>query len=106
MSPTLTQAFPGLRTSRATHMRNQLPPIVDVVMIVADGFSLRKIPGFDGATPPAALQPPTSATFTDSRRLDEDIAAFEGWLIENDIRFRTFRTAVLIRGAKWSNTEF
>ena len=99
----------GLAGFRRNYMRNQLPPIVDVVMIVADAHSLQRF-DMNGTEPPNEIRLTDTGgnplSFTNSTQLDDEIAAFEAKLIENNIRFRTFRTAVLIRGAKWSNTDF
>lgn len=82
-------------------MRNQAPPIVDVVMVTVDRQSLAR---FDqtSATPPAPLLVP-GGYFTDSSRLEDDLAAYAGQLAEANIRFRIFRTSVAIKGAKWAN---
>lgn len=87
--------------ARAGMMRNQVPPIVDVAMVSVDRQSLAR---FDQSsdTPPEPLQVP-AGLFTDSAKLDDDLAAYARQLSAANIRFRIFRTSVAIKGAKWSN---
>jgi uncharacterized protein (TIGR02599 family) len=91
----------GSQVTRPELMRNQVPPIVDVVMVSVDRRSLSR---FDqtSASPPAELQVP-STLFTDSRNLESDLAQYSSQLSNAKIRHRIFRTAVEIQGAKWSN---
>lgn len=90
-------------TVRAELMRNQIPPIVDVAMVSVDRRSLAR---FDqsSATPPAELQVPATL-FTDSSKLDADLATYSKQLTDASIRHRIFRTSVEIQGAKWSNSN-
>jgi uncharacterized protein (TIGR02599 family) len=82
-------------------MRNQLPPIVDVAMVCVDRRYVARL-GNSSSTPPAELKVP-STLFTDSSRLDADLAAYSQQLSNANIRHRVFRSAVEIQGAKWSN---
>lgn len=86
---------------RADLMRNQVPPMVDVAMVCVDRRSLAR---FDpnASTPPDKLQVP-AGLFTDSAKLDQDLATYGKQLSDAHIRYRVFRTAVEIQGAKWSN---
>ncbi len=88
-------------STRISLMRNQVPPVVDVVMVSVDRQSLAR---FDqtGSSPPAPLQVP-AGLFSDSAKLEDDLAAYGRQLSEANIRFRIFRTSVEIKGAKWSN---
>jgi uncharacterized protein (TIGR02599 family) len=87
--------------ARASLMRNQVPPIADVVMISVDRRSLSR---FDQASdnPPTQLQVP-AGLFTDSAKLDADLTAYGKQLSDAGILYRVFRTSVEIQGAKWSN---
>jgi uncharacterized protein (TIGR02599 family) len=91
----------GSTITRPELMRNQVPPIVDVAMVSVDRRSLAR---FDqsGANPPAELQVP-GTLFTDSSKLEADLAAFSTQLSNAKIRHRVFRTSVEIQGSKWSN---
>jgi len=86
---------------RAEIMRNQVPQIVDLVMVSVDPRSLER---FDlaSATPPAALLVP-SDLFIDSSRLEADLEKYARQLSDARIRFRIFRSSVQIAGARWSN---
>lgn len=91
----------GSTLTRPELMRNQLPPIVDVAMVCVDRRSVARL-GNSSSTPPAELQvPPT--LFTDSSKLEDDLAAYSKQLSNANIRHRVFRSAVEIQGAKWSN---
>ncbi|GAT32234.1 Verru_Chthon cassette protein C [Terrimicrobium sacchariphilum] len=91
----------GSTLTRPQLMRNQLPPIVDVAMVCVDRRSVARL-GNSSSTPPAELKVP-STLFTDSSRLDADLAAYSQQLSNANIRHRVFRSAVEIQGAKWSN---
>ncbi len=91
----------GSILTRPKLMRNQLPPIVDVAMVCVDRRSITRL-GNASATPPAELQVPTNL-FTDSSKLDDDLATYSRQLSNANIRHRIFRSAVEVQGAKWSN---
>jgi len=91
----------GSTLTRPQLMRNQLPPIVDVAMVCVDRRSLARL-GNASSTPPVELQVP-STLFTDSSRLDDDLATYSKQLSNANIRHRIFRSAVEVQGAKWSN---
>jgi uncharacterized protein (TIGR02599 family) len=93
------------------YMRNQLPPIVDVAMIVADNASMARFQ--NPATPPLAFQVPASWTvpgpsgglpFSHSADLDYDLNQFGLQLTKNHIRFRVFRSSVDMESAAWVNS--
>jgi len=86
---------------RAAMMQNQAPPIVDVAMVSVDRRTLARYDQTSD-TPPAPLQVP-AGLFTDSSKLEADLAAYGKQLSDAGIRYRIFRTAVPIQGAKWSN---
>jgi len=80
-------------------MRNQLPPLIDVVMICADRRSLARL-DLSTPTPPAMLQVPASL-FKKSANLEQDLAVYAQQLSAAHIRFHTFRTCVQVQGGKW-----
>jgi len=82
-------------------MRNQVPPIIDVIMVALDRNSLARLVQ-TGDDPPVELQVPTGF-FTNATMLESNLTDYAAQLSEAGIRFRIFRTAVDIRGAKWSN---
>jgi len=82
-------------------MRNQVPPIVEVIMVSLDRRSLSRFKK-DSPTPPAELQvPPT--LFKTAKDLETDLATYTGQLSNARIRYKVFRTSVDIQGSKWSN---
>jgi len=85
---------------RSAAMRNQLPPIVDIVMVCLDRRSLARLDS-SGGTPPSLLQVPP-ALFKDSSRLEADLAAYGKKLSDGGVRYKIFRTSTEIQGAKWS----
>ncbi len=87
-------------TSLAQLMRNQLPPIVDVVMICTDNSSLARFK--NPATPPTEVQVPATL-FVNSAKLDADLATYGQQLTAAHIRFRTFRSTVNMQSASWIN---
>jgi uncharacterized protein (TIGR02599 family) len=89
-------------TGYAMYMRNQLPPIVDVVMVSVDPSSFQRLQGSASVTPPAALCP-ANGLFASSANLDSDLAAFQAQLSANHIRYRFFRAAVQMQTAAWVN---
>jgi uncharacterized protein (TIGR02599 family) len=87
--------------------RNQLPPLVDVVMIAVDEknvIQLQKKYGYS-ATPPMELQV-ANGSFTDSTKLASDLQTYENQLISYHINFRLFRSTVEIQAAKWSMPNY
>ena len=87
-------------------MANQLPPIVDIAMVCVDSLSLARFPTTTN-TPPAPLKIPggmlPGGMFTDSSKLETDLATYATQLSANNIRFHIQRAAIEIQGAKWSN---
>lgn len=86
---------------RSSLMRNQLPPIVDVVIVSVDRRSLARFDQTQDA-PPAPLLAP-AGLFADSSKLDDDLAVYGKQLSEAGIRYKVFRTSVQIQGARWSS---
>ncbi|XHR28892.1 MAG: Verru_Chthon cassette protein C [Chthoniobacteraceae bacterium] len=86
-------------TNLVATMRNQLPPLIDVVMVCADRRSLARLDQTT-STPPAALQVPTSL-FQQCQNLEQDLTTYSQQLTAAHIRFHTFRTCVQVQGGKW-----
>lgn len=87
--------------ARRELMRNQIPPIMDVAIVALDRRSLERFTFAD--VPPAELRVP-DGLFSDSSKMEEDLATYGRQLSEAGIRFRIFRTSVRLHGAKWSNS--
>ncbi|MFV0338637.1 MAG: prepilin-type N-terminal cleavage/methylation domain-containing protein [Chthoniobacterales bacterium] len=83
--------------------QNQLPPMVDIVMVALDRHSLAR---FDSSTdtPPSELQVPTGL-FNDSANMETDLQKYAKQLSDASIRFRIFRMTVSVQSAKWANSN-
>ena len=88
-------------TKRIELMRNQVPPIVEVIMVSLDRRSLSRF-DFTTSTPPTVFNVP-AGLFTDAKNFETDLATYTQQLSDARIRFKVFRTSVEIQGSKWSN---
>ena len=86
----------------ALYMRNQLPPIVDVAMVCIDPNSVANLQISSQVTPPAVLQP-ANTLFTNSAKMDDDLATFGQQLATNHIRYKIFRSSVQMQTSAWNN---
>jgi len=86
------------RDTTNTSTLNQLPPLVDVVMVAIDENSARRIE--DGSAPPNFG---VGGLFKDPSKLDGDLKSLESTLVERNIRYQVFRTTVALRNSKWSS---
>jgi len=95
---------------------NQLPPVVQVVMVAIDEPSARKLQdkyGPTGKSPDKYLGIGYGTLFTDPTLLNDsstgrlgDLSNYEkNVLIPNKVSYRVFSTYVSIRGAKWSRSQ-
>lgn len=88
--------------------RDQLPPIVEVVIFAISEEDAIQLEARFGSSPyvgPGAFID-TTDLFEDAANLNEDIDAFENQLVDNNIEFRIFRTDVVIRSAFWDVEGF
>ena len=89
--------------------KNQLPPVVQVVMVAIDETSARQLEDRNGSDPylgisyEALFNNPT--LLQDIGRKPGDLSNFENTLTKNKVSYRTFSTNVTIRGAKWSRSQ-
>lgn len=93
--------------------RNQLPPVVQVVMVAIDEPSARNIEDRYGTQPFMGLD--YSRYFTNPTTLEDDpntpqpndgdISVLESMLAAKRASYRVFSTNVSIRGAKWSRDQ-
>ncbi len=85
---------------------NQLPPVVEIVMVVLDDTSAMRLG--DGATPPSLgmenLFQDATQLENDLDQLEKNLSAATGNASGNTIplRYQVFRTEVALRSAKWS----
>lgn len=75
--------------------QNQLPPLVEIVLVAVDERSARRLED-------EHLQVPSLFT-QDSQKLDADLANLENFLNQNRLVYRVFRTTVALHNSKWSS---
>ena len=79
---------------------NQLPPLVQVVMVAIDERSALRLP--NQSTPPNLGVANFSKLFTEPEKFDQDLKTIEEALILQKITYQVFNSMVPIEGAKWS----
>lgn len=96
---------------------NQLPPVVQVVMVAIDEPSARRLEDLNGSDPYLGINySPDSLSgltlFTDPASLDDnasgklgDLTRIQNLLVSKKASYRIFSTNVSIRGAKWSRSQ-
>ena len=94
-APNIQSSPPQLLTA------DQLPPIVQVTMIVIDEASAARI-DTKSSTPPAAIENALKGRFTVTSNYQTDLAAVESSLSLSNIAFEVLNTAVVLRESKWS----
>ena len=87
--------------TQAELSRNQLPPLIEVVMVAIDQLSARRLEK-QGKLNDSALK--LSSLFQKASKLQTDLDSLETQLIGLKANYRIFRTDVLLRQAKWSET--
>lgn len=93
--------------------KNQLPPVVQIVMVAIDEISGARLAGEHGDTEDLGIQ--TDDLFKHSLLLEDDpqspepgdgdLSKLEERLIAQRLTYRIFSTSVAIRGAKWSKAQ-
>lgn len=92
--------------------RNQLPPLMEMILICVDEPSAIKMEARFGG--PGGTQPPAEASefraavdltqyFKDPLKISDDIAAIEKGLGSLGLNYRTFRTDIAMDGSKWTD---
>lgn len=86
-------------------VRNQLPPIVEVVMVaIHENSAIRLVQQFGKNQPFLSSRYPLGQPFSsDATKLDDELKDIESKLQQWDIRYQVFRTEVPIQAARWSN---
>ena len=95
----LVSVRPSIGDVREASTLNQLPPLVEVVLVALDPLSAQRLADKNGSSMPN-LQ--LSSLFRDPAQLEADIETLTDKLIAERADFRVFRTTVGMRGAKWS----
>jgi uncharacterized protein (TIGR02599 family) len=82
---------------------HQLPPLVEVIMVAIDETSAQRAAAINGTNAPDFGQSTLFTTnVTSYAGLTNDLNTLENTLRSRGMIFRTYRTVVGIRGAKWS----
>jgi uncharacterized protein (TIGR02599 family) len=89
-------------TSMSGTTLHQLPPLVEVIMVVIDETSAQRLAEQNGTTEPDFGQKDLFKTISSSTNVDADIDTLEKNLIDKKLNYRIYRSVVGIRGAKWS----
>ena len=80
---------------------DQLPPILQVTMVVIDEASAARI-DTKSSTPPAAIENALQGKFINVNNYGSDLAAVESTLAGSHIGFEVLNTSVVSRESKWS----
>ena len=102
---------PGRNAKDAVlNTKNQLPPVVQIIMVAIDENSARMLEDRYGSNAYLGIENYESrfkdpAALADVGRKPGDLSSFENSLIAKKVSYRTFSTNVSIRGAKWSRSQ-
>jgi uncharacterized protein (TIGR02599 family) len=80
---------------------HQLPPVVQVIMVVLDESSARRIES-GAAEPTAELGFNPASVFTSPANLETDLKTISDALSAKRLNYRIFRSEIPIRSAKWT----
>jgi uncharacterized protein (TIGR02599 family) len=77
---------------------HELPPEIEVIMVVIDEPSAQRLADFNGANPPLAFG---GFTIANESTFRNDLDAMEQFLVSQKINFRIFNATVTMRNSKW-----
>ena len=103
LAPLYSYDSTGTNINAQLNPRSQLPPIVQLTMIVIDDKSAEKL--VLDSTKADLFEIVKSKLFADTRNFTDDLATLEGTLARHHMRHRIFTTNVHIRTAKWSREQ-
>lgn len=83
---------------------NQLPPVVDITMIVISEASAARLDR-GSSTAPQEIESALAGKFTQVEKYQDDIAQVSKALSDNGIEFKIFSTALPLRESKWSRSQ-
>ena len=107
-----SRAWEVTGSSGDPRLRNQLPPLIELVLVAIDEPSAQKLAqlygGTGGSSPPFAnatvrTKVDLDTFFKDPTKLESDILALEDGLNKLQVSYRIFRTTVAMHGAKWTD---
>lgn len=85
----------GTSGSTQSPTQNQLPALVEIILVAVDEKSARRIEEQN-------LQIP-GPLFTQAQTIEGDLATLEDFLNQNRLVYRAFRTIVALRNSKWNS---
>jgi uncharacterized protein (TIGR02599 family) len=95
-------AAPNVKSTPAQPVTaHQLPPILQVTMVVIDEASAARI-DTNSSTPPAVIENALKGKFVATSNYAADLASVENSLSLNKIAYEVLNTAVVMRESKWS----
>jgi uncharacterized protein (TIGR02599 family) len=101
-----TATIPGTSGRRYVDlMRNQLPPLLDVVLVAIDPKDADRLCRQESIPDVLRIPPNTFHLRSQSDAADflqNDIEEYEAQLGAAGVNFRTFRATLTMKGAKWS----
>jgi uncharacterized protein (TIGR02599 family) len=83
---------------------NQLPPVVELTMIVISEASAARLDR-GSSSPPSEIESALSGRFANVARYQEDLDAVSKALSDKGIDFKIFTAAVPLRESKWSRSQ-
>lgn len=92
----------GALSDPQANTANQLPPMLEVLMIVINETSAARLAAAHGATPPPAIVNALANRLTDPAQLTTDLEAIADDLNAANIQHRVFRTTIAINASRWS----
>ncbi len=81
---------------------NQLPPLVEVILIAVERGAAARLAQASGATPPEAISKTLENRLEDATLLETDLEEIATALRSHGLEHRVFRATVPIQAAKWS----
>ena len=81
---------------------NQLPPVVQVTMVIISEASAQRL-DTKSSTPPAAIEEALSDRFTDVTKYDSDLEQMAEILVKHHVDDQFFTTAVPLKESRWSD---
>lgn len=81
---------------------NQLPPLLEVTMIVIDEASATRLANASGSDEPPVIRGALNGRLQDPEKLDKDLEDIGADLAAEGIQYRIFRATIPIHASKWS----
>ncbi|MEM9478425.1 MAG: Verru_Chthon cassette protein C [Verrucomicrobiota bacterium] len=97
-----SRAWEAEDTARARQTRNQLPPVVEVIMVAIDDISATRMESLGQEITPEGLGIDALFAAADNDSLERDLQTLEDKLVELKANFRIFRDHVFLTNSRWS----